>query len=521
MDYTLLLSRMEKQILCGDRLAACIRALSRKDIWKALGIEERLRWARLSQMAGQADLALEILCHINRSHPERVDAWTERLELLAILDRREELAGALAEARPHIGRDGCAPWLHLKQTGTDDADIAAAAAPFDRLQQRQRVIGHYLELFSGREDCFARQWADKHEGKQGYVPVRRPMEPEDVEEHLSGRKTYGIYLLRSDATVKAAVIDADLVKKFRGGRLTSDEKRLIRRERDYLLSRVNELAEEQGLHPLTEFSGGKGFHFWFLFETPIPALEAKRCLEGITGLLAKDFTAFQLEVFPKQGQLSGKGMGNLVKLPLGIHRLSGKRSRFIACRDRSTEAQLEFLGRIRVDKPADIRTARRVSGEKKLVTHPRLRKWAEQWPELHSLESLCPPLGQIIASCRQGREISMREEKVLYQTIGFLPRAKSLLHFLTSALPEYNPHLVDFRLSRLRGTPLGCRRIHSLLGFTGDMCVFDNAGEYIHPLLHLKSWKKKDLEKAEKVEDLQGALDNLKVAVLQVERFLR
>jgi hypothetical protein len=47
-------------------------------------------------------------------------------------------------------------------------------------------------------------------------------------------------------------------------------------------------------------------------------------------------------------------------------------------------------------------------------------------------------------------------------------------------LPDYNPHLVDFRLSRLRGTPLGCRRIHSLLSFTGE--IYDSCPECLSPM---------------------------------------
>ena len=521
-DFTLFLSRIENEIIKGKNLPACIKALTREDIWTRLEGDDQLKWARLAQMAGEVNTALQVLKHINHAQPDRVDAWTDRLDLLAILDRREELAKVLAESRPNLGQERCAVWLALNKPvqNWDDKDVEAAVAPFDRLQHRQRVIGYYLELFSGREDCFARQWVNKQEGKQGYVPERRPMEPEDVEAHLSGLKTYGIYLLKSDATVRVAVIDADIVKKFRSGRLSPEEKRLIKREREYLLSRIKELSNERGLHPLIEFSGGKGFHFWFLFETPLKAGTAKDCLTGITSVLVKDFSAFNLEVFPKQGQLTGKGMGNLVKLPLGIHRLTGKRSRFIECNDRSTEAQLDFLERVQPVKSADIRMLQHTAREKKLLVHPRLRKWAEDWPELQKLETLCPPLGQVIASCRQGRDMSAREEKILFQTIGFLSRSKLLLHRLMMSVSDYNPHLVDFKLSRLRGTPLGCKRIHSLLSFTGDMCILEGGETYAHPLLHLNAWEKGNLQKAEKVENLQSALANLKLAVSQVQRFI-
>ncbi len=106
----------------------------------------------------------------------------------------------------------------------------------------QQTIARYLELFSGRRDCFARQWVDKAARKQGYVPVRRALTAQDVEEHLSGRKTYGIYLMQADASVKTAVLDADLIEKYRQKNLKAEDKHLIRRERHYLISRVADLA---------------------------------------------------------------------------------------------------------------------------------------------------------------------------------------------------------------------------------------------------------------------------------------
>jgi hypothetical protein len=109
----------------------------------------------------------------------------------------------------------------------------------------------------------------------------------------------------------------------------------------------------------------------------------------------------------------------------------------------------------------------------------------------------------------------------MLQTIGFLPGAKRLLHYLLGSSPEYNPHLVDFKLSRLRGMPLGCKRIHSLLSFAGDFCEFGKSSKYRHPLLHIKGWRDEFPKgKAEKAENLSGALENLRTAIDQVLIFM-
>ena len=114
----------------------------------------------------------------------------------------------------------------------------------------------------------------------------------------------------------------------------------------------------------------------------------------------------------------------------------------------------------------------------------------------------------------------MREEKIIYQTIGFLPRGKLLIHFLFAGLPDYNAHLVDFRISRIRGTPLGCRRIHSLLSVAVGFCEFNNKARYNHPLLHLPQWQEDMAPVSSGVENLSAALEQLKLAIIQAQRFL-
>lgn len=524
-DYSLLVSRLEGEVLSGKSPEKCSAVLSRKDIWQRLSPSDQMRWARLAQSLGQVELTLEILAHVNHTAPAVKQAWQSRLELLMVMDRRREMVRVLALARDHLSDAQCQAWFKItpgrENIPVKDDAMDAAAEPFVALQEHRRHLARFMEFFSGREDCFARQWADKIEGRQGYVPVRRPFTQQDLEEHLAGRKTYGIYLLKADATVRVAVLDMDLRKNFREEKPNREDRALIRREGAYAMKRIRDMSESAGCAPLVEFSGGKGYHFWFIFDRPVPAARAKAWLSRIRDPLYRDLSAFSLEVFPKQGELSGKGMGNLVKLPLGVHRGTGKRSYFYDCADRGIKAQLKFL----LNKaPDNVDRVVKVTAEikkKNVVVHPRLQKWAEDFPELRCLETACPPLGQIFAQCRQGRALTEREEKILYQTVGFLGRAKTLLHHLVAPDPEYNPHLVDFRLSRLRGKPLGCRRIHSLLNFTGDMCVFlDDGEDYDHPLRHLPDWKPATVPKAEKALNLQDALENLNVAMRQVKRFM-
>ncbi len=81
------------------------------------------------------------------------------------------------------------------------------------------------------------------------------------------------------------------------------------------------------MNPLFENSGYKGRHYWVFLEEPETAdvlhlfgrlLLASQAMQLPPGM--------HLEFFPKQARVRSKGLGNLIKLPLGIHRRTGYRS---------------------------------------------------------------------------------------------------------------------------------------------------------------------------------------------------
>ncbi len=524
IDYSMIVSQLRSELLQGRDMDRCRTILTQRNLWQNMQPDMQLQWASLCQMAGEFDTAIAIYNELHRHHPELAESWRGHVELLHLLGRRQDMAQVLASAKACLPEEiwrTCTGLVEAEDGPPEDPDLNAATAPFSGLRERQRCIEQYMTLFSGREDCFARQWVNKEEQKTGYYPVRRPLEPTDVEDHLSGRMTYGIYLLRHDATVKTAVIDIDLAQAFRGGKLPAADVARVKRERDWLLRRIHEISLEMGLKPIPEFSGGKGFHFWYCFEKPVSAAFARGALESIRRAVVSDVSTFVLEVFPKQDHLSGKGFGNLVKLPLGVHRGTGKRSLLLGLQDTSPEAQLRHLLQIHPLSVDQVRLPQTEPQAAPVVLHPKLEQWVREYPELHRLEQVCAPIGMLIASCRNRSPLSMREEQVLFQTIGFLKRKHTLLHALMTDQPDYNPHLVDFKLSRIRGTPLGCKRIHSLLSYTGDFCRFEHvSSDYAHPLLHFPEETGQTEPKSEKIENAADAIENLKRAIRLVEHFL-
>jgi hypothetical protein len=479
-----------------------------------------------------------VLTWINETHPGHGPAWRARLDLLETLGRSGEakdlpalqsMASGSTGRTPPGAEDGRAAGAGASPgSGESSADPARVRksgdidAPFHSMRREEEQLGRFLHLFQGREDCFARQWADRGNATQGYSPVRRSMTAADVRDHVRGLRTYGIYLLQRDSRVRLAVVDADLASRFRTGALSARDRDLVRREKSYLLERLPELSRQAGLPCLVEFSGGKGFHFWTFFKDPVPAAAARQALQQAARRLEPDLSCFTLEVFPKQDQLAGKGLGNLVKLPLGLHRGTGKRSFFVHVADRSVDGQLSALEKVRLIPPDQVTAPDAPVLKGRVVPHPSLQAWAGTFPELSLLAERCAALGQILSGCRRSRELSVREEKILMGTLGFLPRGRALLHHVLQSLPEYNPHLVDYKLSRLRGTPLGCRRIHSLLNMVRDLCPLPDQDGYAHPLLHWPQWKSGTASpRAERIVNIEDALENLKAAIGTVQHFLK
>ncbi|MDD3619858.1 MAG: CRISPR-associated primase-polymerase type A1 [Desulfobulbaceae bacterium] len=525
-DFRLLLTRLEQAPFDETGRQFVEKVLSRNDLLPHFDDGQVLRLAILSQQHGFIQQSLEIYAWLNLHRPECRDGWRSHCQTLGLLGDRQGLVRLRALAAPHVPaaeleswfNPGAAPFEHEEVPADGFASIAA---PFAELQKEESDIRLFMHLFRGRDDAFARQWVNREEDRCGYVPVRRPLMAGDIRDHLAGRKTYGIYLLDGNSMVHTGVIDVDLVARLRNREEARKQKANIRREGIYLIQRIHEFAGEAGLTCIPEFSGGKGYHFWFPVADPVPAGDMRRALLHLANRLRGDVQCFALEVFPKQERLTGKGFGNLVKLPLGIHRGTGKPSCFALAADRTAPSQFDLLRTVQPAPPEAVKKLAGLHGGAEVVAHPRHAQWAAEFPELATLEARCAMLAQIIAGLRASRTLSTREEKILLGTLGHLPRAGLLLHHLFARLPEYNRPLLDYRLSRVRGTVLGCKRIHSLLeqGGAGLPCEFKDNG-YPHPLRHLEGFSDDPVPKSEKVENLRDALISLKTAIEQIERFI-
>jgi len=227
-------------------------------------------------------------------------------------------------------------------------------------------------------------WPHRDGPQQNYND--RPLIPFSLDSlvaHVEGRQTFGHYLVNPETgTVRCFVFDIDFNKnsiyfpdgpdnpsvminprEVWAGPTTQAKRDLalqVYAMADGLAKRTQKLL---GCKVIVCYSGNKGLHVIGCLDPRTPAdqarasavqvLESLKVFEPLKGnnfwKHTIGYPSLEIEVFPKQDGVKSDGYGNLVRLPLGINRKSGKPSFFL-------RLDVEF-GKFVIDDPLEVLTA--------------------------------------------------------------------------------------------------------------------------------------------------------------------
>jgi len=197
-------------------------------------------------------------------------------------------------------------------------------------------INFFKSFFHGRQDVYATHW--EKDSKSGYMPAYKvdwsdyrkhtatggtytkkeylPFSNEVVLRHFMGQDTFGIYPLLEDNTSHFIAADFDdenwkeSIQKLYSTCIKYDIPAYIERSRS-----------------------GNGGHLWVFFEENLPAEQTRKLMFELLRE-ASIISHFEKEpsfdrLFPNQDFHTGKGLGNLIALPLNGKALQNSDSAFL------------------------------------------------------------------------------------------------------------------------------------------------------------------------------------------------
>ncbi|MFN8614198.1 MAG: CRISPR-associated primase-polymerase type A1 [Vulcanimicrobiota bacterium] len=459
--------------------------------------EETLSLRRLTQAhrdAGRLDRAWRCLKNACQREPGDVQLWLEAVQLLLEMGNRDEARGILGQALQHSQHPELLAQKRLLENHRQDSEDALVGT------NSPALLARFQSLFAGREGVYARQWA-KDRQNTGYTPVRQPVSHRVIQNHLQGNHTIGVYPIRLDSTVNFVALDLDLPKPFTVKHSPDEDvwQETIGRLHTFA-ARLQSEANNRGLTTYLEDSGGKGRHLWCFLASPLTARLARKLGQlwaEWAGPIPPDIC---LELFPKQAQLQPDQLGNLIKLPLGVHRGSGRRGEFLDGKGQPYEDQESFVMSV-LRNPKETVHA--------LLCQPT-PAWVEDAPELDSpvRESPTPPppyqpeadlefqtlmlrcvtLRTLVDQAEAQRSLSHDQVVVLQHTLGYLRQGVEATNHVLALCPEIG---ANYQLKNpYRGNPMSCARIRARIpGTTSRLdcnCEFPPVTGYPSPVLHLQ-----------------------------------
>lgn len=462
------------------------------------------RLATMLLERGDSDRAARHLESALIADPEDRETWLQ----LAQLYTEKGLTNSLLALETQASQKGIAL---PPRSGWLEAAPPEEPAPLENWPSEAAAI-RFLQRFGGREDTHARQWATR-DGRSGYTPVKQPLTPKRIQEHLVGNETLGVYCLRLDATVLFFALDLDINKSaLEEALLSSERAQGVRDSLAGTMAAIDQACRELGLELLLENSGYKGRHFWGLLAQPLPAeivhLLGALLMRKLQALIPGDL---HLEFFPKQADLHDKKLGNLIKLPLGIHQKSGRRSVFLdregqvikrwahhlaAFPEISQTQVFDLVEALKQENlpPIEPAAASQAPESAGPAPAPVNRQWTEadfeHDPQMRHLFQSCPTLRRLKQQIDEHRQLNNDEQVVLQHSLGHLQQGVQAVNYLFARCVNIPPE--RYLQSRLKGNPVSCAKIRKRIGHLSAQvdcnCRFyDSPGHYPTPVLHLRT----------------------------------
>ncbi len=308
-----------------------------------------------------------------------------------------------------------------------------------------------LHRFRARSDVYARQWAHSDGRRHGFLPCRAQLSPEEINGHVTGEQTLGIYPTLPDGTTQLLVLDVD-----------SRGQQAVRPEAIDLAWEIHRLGRLLGVPLYVEDSGRRGRHVWLFFEKPVETAQANQLGHRILAQAGGVRPGVTCEILPRVRE--SHHLGSLIKLPFGIHRASKRPSVFLLDEGTPYPSPAEFL-----------RTARALSEE--ALQRVMVRLSPGHCPDsggglegtgdgIQAVLDRCPLLKTLVQRPSESGQLCHTERLILAYTFGHMgDEGRRFVHQVISGCDNYRASVTEKWLRRVDSNcqPLSCGRLQEWL----------------------------------------------------------
>lgn len=346
--------------------------------------------------------------------------------------------------------------------------------------------GKFLGLFAGREVGYALQVINEEIGTISYEFKEAPLDHDLVLKHINGDLTLTAYPLRTDNTVKYAIVETRLRKRVLKANIKNQAYLTYLNEKALHHSiSLKQIVSQYGIPAYIDSSGDHSYRLWFFFSSFIHLLKVKDFLTRFLDELPIPDSNLVVEPILATKPVGIGWLEQAILLPLGINKATLKRSLFLDDHGRPYKEQLKFLKKIQEIPVREVKDAFRKSSLP--VDKAGDIKLSEA---IELLIHCCPVLSELSCRARSGRLLPYEEKVILFYTVGLIDRHGISLHRLLETSPDYNYEKVKRQVSRLKPNPISCLKIRELVPeITASVlcnCSFDlRGGKYPSPLLHV------------------------------------
>lgn len=350
--------------------------------------------------------------------------------------------------------------------------FASETDPKNIIDLNEKEISLFLNLFTGREDIYAFETPGSQK-QRNFTTIKGTLSADEVKRHLAGEITLASYLIRENHTIRLMVIDIDVSKKLL---LENEENPEAINDLIDLTqidaNRLKSSANAMGINVYLEDSGYRGRHCWFFFEEPISAKKARALGALMMRKTGASSGGITWELFPGSDRLKNTQSLHRIKLPLGVHPVSGRRALFLDETGSVYPEQGLYLEQI---KPVSLDIIERnlaeeeTKNESKFISSASAKQILEKETALtkdvqsrivREVVKRCSLIRYFIQKAESTNYLPHGDRQVLLYVLAHLgDEGKKYLHQVMACCLNYKQGVTQKHIDRLPGKPISCGRL--------------------------------------------------------------